>query len=257
VPQVPHGERMDIEVSSTFIESSNAILRRLREETKVLLTVHWPEARREIKLGAHQTKGSKGRTVILSTRVCKEIDAYLKTRATVWRKDHPLDRVTTLWASVFDCHAVNVVQGNLRDSGNSHIVSFRTTDICDSSERKGRGDADHSEADGTPQHRDNCIVLRRFRRDDAECGGVGVMHTFSRISVFAATIRALADAISSSEKRPASAKSITNCSRLKCSKRASASSMTPLLSSSGFFGLICCFTSFTVSFDLQSTNAFC
>ena len=33
------------------------------------------EARREIKLGAHQTKGSKGRTVILSTRVRKEIEA--------------------------------------------------------------------------------------------------------------------------------------------------------------------------------------
>jgi integrase/recombinase XerD len=38
------------------------------------------EARREIKLGAHQTKGSKGRTVIASTRVRKEIEAYLKQR---------------------------------------------------------------------------------------------------------------------------------------------------------------------------------
>jgi integrase/recombinase XerD len=36
------------------------------------------EARREIKLGAHQTKGSKGRTVVASTRVRKEIDSYLK-----------------------------------------------------------------------------------------------------------------------------------------------------------------------------------
>src|SRR5665811_872940 len=42
------------------------------------------EARREIKLGAHQTKGSKGRTVILANRVRKEIDAYLKTSATAW-----------------------------------------------------------------------------------------------------------------------------------------------------------------------------
>ena len=46
VPQVPHGERVDIEVSSAFIESANAILRRLREETKVLLTVHWPAIER-------------------------------------------------------------------------------------------------------------------------------------------------------------------------------------------------------------------
>src|SRR5271170_4017419 len=38
------------------------------------------DVRREIKLGAHQTKGSKGRTVILSERVRKEIDAYLATQ---------------------------------------------------------------------------------------------------------------------------------------------------------------------------------
>jgi len=38
------------------------------------------EVRREIKLGAHQTKGSKGRTVVLSERVRKEIGAFLKTK---------------------------------------------------------------------------------------------------------------------------------------------------------------------------------
>ncbi len=37
------------------------------------------DVRQEIKLGAHQTKGSKGRTVILSGRVRAEIKAYLKT----------------------------------------------------------------------------------------------------------------------------------------------------------------------------------
>ena len=36
------------------------------------------EVRREIKLDAHQTKGSKGRTVILSERVRKEIGLFLK-----------------------------------------------------------------------------------------------------------------------------------------------------------------------------------
>ncbi len=35
------------------------------------------EVRREIKLGAHQTKGSKGRTVILSERVRKELVSLL------------------------------------------------------------------------------------------------------------------------------------------------------------------------------------
>jgi integrase/recombinase XerD len=37
-------------------------------------------ARREIKLAAHQTKGSKGRTVVLSHRVRGKIDAHLKNR---------------------------------------------------------------------------------------------------------------------------------------------------------------------------------
>jgi integrase/recombinase XerD len=36
------------------------------------------EVRREIKLGPHQTKGSNGRTVVLFTRVRREIDVYLR-----------------------------------------------------------------------------------------------------------------------------------------------------------------------------------
>ena len=36
------------------------------------------DVRREIKLGAHQTKGTKGRTVILSERVRKEIASFFK-----------------------------------------------------------------------------------------------------------------------------------------------------------------------------------
>jgi integrase/recombinase XerD len=47
------------------------------------------EARREIKLGAHQTKGNKGRTVILSIRVRKEIEGYLK-RQQIHHADGPL-----------------------------------------------------------------------------------------------------------------------------------------------------------------------
>ena len=43
------------------------------------------DVRREIKLGAHQTKGSKGRTVVLSERVRKEIAAYLKSSP---KRDH-------------------------------------------------------------------------------------------------------------------------------------------------------------------------
>ena len=38
------------------------------------------DVRREIKLGAHQTKGSKGRIVVLSERVQKEIASFLKNK---------------------------------------------------------------------------------------------------------------------------------------------------------------------------------
>jgi integrase/recombinase XerD len=38
------------------------------------------DVRREIKLGAHQTKGPKGRTVILSERVQKELGSFLKNQ---------------------------------------------------------------------------------------------------------------------------------------------------------------------------------
>jgi integrase/recombinase XerD len=47
------------------------------------------EVRREIKLGAHQTKGSKGRTVVLSHRVRAEVEAYLRSRIRV-HHDGPL-----------------------------------------------------------------------------------------------------------------------------------------------------------------------
>jgi len=38
-------------------------------------------ARREIKLGAHQTKGAKGRTVVLSSRAREEIGSFVKSLA--------------------------------------------------------------------------------------------------------------------------------------------------------------------------------
>ena len=38
------------------------------------------DVRRVIKLGAHQTKGSKGRSVILSERVRKELGSFLKSQ---------------------------------------------------------------------------------------------------------------------------------------------------------------------------------
>jgi integrase/recombinase XerD len=47
------------------------------------------EARREIKLSPHQTKGSNGRTVVLSSKVQREIGEYLKGRWLIDR-DAPL-----------------------------------------------------------------------------------------------------------------------------------------------------------------------
>src|SRR5262249_15025738 len=39
---------------------------------------HYGEARREIRLGSSQTKGNRGRIVVLSSRARKEIESYLK-----------------------------------------------------------------------------------------------------------------------------------------------------------------------------------
>jgi integrase/recombinase XerD len=47
------------------------------------------DVRREIKLGAHQTKGAKGRTVVLSERVRKELSSFLKSHSSE-RDDPPL-----------------------------------------------------------------------------------------------------------------------------------------------------------------------
>jgi integrase/recombinase XerD len=40
------------------------------------VVAHDGTIRREIKLGAHQTKGSKGRTVVLSGRIIRELGGY-------------------------------------------------------------------------------------------------------------------------------------------------------------------------------------
>ena len=44
------------------------------------VATHNGDVRREIKLGVHQTKRSKGRTVVLSERVRKELGSFLKSQ---------------------------------------------------------------------------------------------------------------------------------------------------------------------------------
>jgi len=54
--------------------------------------------------------------------------------------------------------------------GHSNELSFGKTNIYDTPERERRGNAHHSEVNGTSEYRNNCAVLRCLRRDDAECG---------------------------------------------------------------------------------------
>lgn len=78
------------------------------------------EARREIKLGAHQTKGNKGRTVILAIRVRKEIDSYLKTRP-IWRDD------SSLIASQRNGRAFSTVSLSMLFKENYEMAGIRTS----------------------------------------------------------------------------------------------------------------------------------
>jgi integrase/recombinase XerD len=70
------------------------------------------EVRSEIKLGAHQTKGSKGRTVILSGRIRREMAAYLATRNT-WCSDSPLVFSQRNRRAFSAPDAFDALQGNL------------------------------------------------------------------------------------------------------------------------------------------------
>ena len=58
--------------------------------------------RREIKLGVHQTKGSQGRTVILSERVRKEIASFFKNKQPNRRSGLAAHCITAQWSSVCD-----------------------------------------------------------------------------------------------------------------------------------------------------------
>ena len=87
------------------------------------------EVRREIKLGAHQTKGSKGRTVILSERVRKEIGSYLKTR--------PARSLAPLIASQrngrrFTNVTLSMMMKEIYETAGIKTFSFRETNVRDS-----------------------------------------------------------------------------------------------------------------------------
>jgi len=88
------------------------------------------EARREIKLGADQTKGNKGRTVVLSDRVRREIESLT-------RKGPARDANRPLIASQRNCGAFSTVtlsmlfkeiydQAGIRTSSHSGRRTFAT-----------------------------------------------------------------------------------------------------------------------------------
>jgi integrase/recombinase XerD len=104
------------------------------------------EARREIRLRSDQTKGSHGRIVVLSNRVRKEINAYLRLHPSP-QPDRPLIR-SQRGGSFFESDAVDAVQGNLRAGGDSEVVALRSSNICDAPKCQRCWNAHDSEANG-------------------------------------------------------------------------------------------------------------
>ena len=131
------------------------------------------EARREIKLGAHQTKGAKGRSVILSTRVRKEIETFLKQRPT-----HSLD--TPLIQSQRNRYAFSTVTLSMlfkeiyELSGPSDVVPFRQTDLRHAPKCEGGRNADNPKTHGSSAHQHDGALLRCFGRCPSQCCRVGL-----------------------------------------------------------------------------------
>ena len=110
------------------------------------------EIRRETKLSANQTKGSQGSTVVLSSRVRSELEAFLKER--------PPDAGAPLIHSqrngrAFSSVTLSMLFKEILNLPESDVLSFRTTHLCNSPARSGCWDANHPEADGSQAHCDD------------------------------------------------------------------------------------------------------
>ncbi len=133
------------------------------------------EVRREIKLGGHQTKGNKGCTVILATRVRKEIGGYLRTREN-WRNEAQLI-ASQRNGGAFSTVSLSMLFKEIYEMASIRTSSsFRTANFCHPPECQRRWNADYSKADGASQHRHHGSVLRSVRCNDAECGRVAVSY---------------------------------------------------------------------------------
>jgi integrase len=120
---------------------------------------HNGEARREIKLAPHQTKGAKSRTVVLSNRVRAEISDLLADHSQAPRRS-TADCIATEWSPVHQRQSVHAVQGNLRDGRTPHVISQRQKNVRNSPQRSRRGDENYTEVDGSQAHRYNRALLR-------------------------------------------------------------------------------------------------
>ena len=116
------------------------------------------DVRREIKLGAHQTKGSKGRTVILSERVRKEIGSFLKSQPSR-HGDAPLIASQRNGRAFTNVSLSMLFKEIYELAGHSYVFTFGKTDVRDTLERKRRRHADNSETDGASPHRNDGAIL--------------------------------------------------------------------------------------------------
>jgi integrase len=116
------------------------------------------ETRREIKLGADQTKGAKGRTVVLSTRVRREIGAQLRNQPRRY-DDAPLI------ASQRNGRAFSNVSLSMLFKEICELASIRTSShsgrrtFATRLNAKGGRNVDNSEAYGASDHFDDSVIL--------------------------------------------------------------------------------------------------
>ena len=96
------------------------------------------EPRREIKLSARQTKGSKGRTVVLSNRVRSEIGAYLKQR---WISDPNAPLIASQRnGRAFSAVTLSMLFKEIYElAGIANFFAFGTENVCNQIECEGVG----------------------------------------------------------------------------------------------------------------------
>ena len=88
------------------------------------------DVRREIKLGADQTKGSKGSTVVLSERVRKEIGSFLKIQPSR-HGDAPLIASQRNGRAFTNVSLSMLFKEIYELAGHSYVFTFGKTYICD------------------------------------------------------------------------------------------------------------------------------